>query len=236
MSGWKAKRFWKEAKPIETEGGWAIHLDTRAVKTPAKAPLIVPTRALAEAIAREWDAQQGEIRPEQMPVTRAANSAIDKVTPQYDAVVAMLADYAGTDLLSYRAAEPAGLVARQAAAWDPLLDWAAQRHGARLTVTSGVIPVAQDPVALAALHEALRVQGPYRVTALHDLIAISGSMVIGLALGEGVIDLDTAWRASRVDEHWQIEQWGPDDEAAEIEAIKREAMQNALRFLDLLAG
>jgi chaperone required for assembly of F1-ATPase len=169
-------------------------------------------------------------------VTRAANSAIDKVTPQYDAVVAMLADYAGTDLLSYRATEPAELVTRQAAAWDPLLDWAEQRYGARLTVTSGVIPVAQDPAALAALHEALWVQGPYRVTALHDLIAISGSMIIGLALGEGAIDLDTAWRASRVDEHWQTEQWGPDEEAAEIEAIKRDAMQNALRLLDLLAA
>ena len=236
MSGWKAKRFWKEAKAVEVEGGWTVQLDARVVKTPAKSPLTVPTRSLAEAIAAEWDAQQGEVKPDTMPVTRAANSAIDKVAPQYDAVVRMLADYAGTDLLSYRATDPAGLIARQAEAWDPLLDWADQRYGARLSITSGVIPVTQDQAALERLHAALHEQGVWRVTALHDLIAISGSFVIGMALGEKAIDLDAGWRASRIDEHWQVEQWGRDEEAEELEEIKRQAMKNALRFLDLASA
>ena len=155
MSEWKARRFWKEAAIREAEGGWEIALDGRSLRTPNKQPLILPTAALAEAIAAEWDAQEDLVTPQTMPLTRAANSAIEKVTPQRNEVVAMLADYGGTDLLCYRAEAPAELVARQAAAWDPLLDWSAETFGARLIDTVGVIPVAQDPAALARLRAAL---------------------------------------------------------------------------------
>ena len=125
MSEWKARRFWKHAAIRPAEGGWEIALDGRSLRTPNKQPLVLPTAALAEAIAAEWDAQDDLVKPQTMPLTRAANSAVEKVTPQREDVIAMLADYGGTDLLSYRADGPAELVARQAAEWDPLLDWAA---------------------------------------------------------------------------------------------------------------
>ncbi|MGN0931703.1 ATP12 family chaperone protein [Falsigemmobacter intermedius] len=231
MSGWKAKRFWKEARVEAVEGGFQVMLDARAVKTPAKAPLILPTRAMAEAVAAEWDAQQGEIRPETMPVTRSANAAIDKVTHQFDAVLDMLAEYGGTDLLSYRADGPAELIARQAAHWDPLLDWAAERYDARLKVTSGVIPVAQDAAALARLKAALGAFDAFEMTALHDLIGISGSLILALAVAEGRITLPEAWAASRIDEAWQAEQWGADEEFEIKEGKRREALEHAARFL-----
>ena len=234
MSGWTAKRFWKEATVVADGTGWAVRLDGRAVKTPAKAALVVPTRALAQAIAAEWDAQHGVVKPATMPMTRAANSAIDKVAVQFDAVAAMLADYGGTDLLCYRAEGPADLVARQAAAWDPLLDWAAKAHGARLAVTCGVLPVAQDAAALDRLGAALRRHDPFALTALHDLVAISGSLVLGLAVAQHRLTAAEAWDASRIDETWQAEQWGRDDEAAAMEAAKRQAMLDAERFLGLL--
>ena len=233
MSGWKAKRFWSSAA-VEPDGaGWGIRLDGRPVKTPAKAPLIVPTEAMARAIAAEWDAQQGEVRPETMPLTRAANSAIDKVTPQFDAVAAMLADYGGTDLLCYRAEAPEPLIARQSAAWDPLLDWAAVELGAPLTVATGILPVAQPPDSLARLTHAVQAHDPFRLTALHDLVGISGSLVIGLAIARGRLDAAAGWEVSRIDETWQTEQWGDDEEAAAAAALKRQAMQDAARFLGL---
>lgn len=233
MSGWKARRFWKLAS-VEPDGaGWTVRLDGRPVKTPAKTALILPTRAMADAVAGEWDAQQGEIRPATMPVTRAANSAIDTVARQKAAVVAMIAAYGETDLLCYRAQDPAELVSRQALSWDPLLAWADSTLGARLAVTTGVIPVPQDKGALSRLDAAVAAFDAFELAALHDLVAISGSLVIGLAVAHGRIDVEAAWAASRIDETWQAEQWGEDAEAAETEAIKRKSMHEAARFLAL---
>lgn len=218
---------------MQDGAGWGVRLDGRAVKTPAKSALIVPTQAMALAIAAEWDAQQGEVRPDSMPVTRSANSAIDKVTPQFDPIVEMLGEYGGSDLLCYRADAPEGLVAQQQALWDPLLDWAAQDLSAPLRVTVGVLPVAQDPQALANLTATLRAYDPFEMVALHDLIAISGSLVIGLAIAKGRITPDEGWLASRVDEMWQAEQWGADEEADATEAVKKRDLGQAARFLDM---
>jgi chaperone required for assembly of F1-ATPase len=238
MSGWVAKRFWKAAGAVAVEGGFGIELDGRPVKTPAKARLILPTLAMAEACAAEWDAQHGEIKPETMPVTRAANSAIDKITAQFDAVAEIVAAYGGTDLLCYRADGPEALRQRQAAGWDPLLDWAAQHFGASLRVTTGVLPVAQDPQSLAALTAAVRACSRFELAALHDLVAISGSLILGLAVTAGRLTPDAAWDLSRIDEDWQIDLWGEDEEASAAAARKREDFIQAARFFDLsrLAG
>lgn len=236
MSEWKARRFW-DAATVQPEGtGWQVWLDARALKTPAKAALVLPTRALAEAIAAEWDAQQGEIDPGAMPLTRAANSAIDKVIPQRAAVEAMLADYGGTDLLCYRATGPDALVARQAEGWDPLLDWADQALGARLRVTRGIVPVAQDPRAREALAVPLRAAAPFALTALHDLVTLSGSLVLGLAVAQGRLSGAQGFALSRIDEHWQEEQWGIDAEARAMEAAKRAQYLDAERLLHLSIG
>lgn len=236
MSGWTAKQFWKEATARAVEGGFAVFLDGRGVKTPAKRALVVPTEAMARAIAAEWDAQGDKIDPATMPVTRSANAALDKVAPQFDEVAAMIADYGGTDLLCYRAEAPAELVARQAAAWDPLLDWAATELGARLAPVAGVLPRAQAPEALARLHAEVAGVDAFRMAALHDLVAITGSLVLGLAVARGRLEPDQAWALSRIDEDWQIEHWGADDEAVATAAVKQQALAHAARFWHLCAA
>lgn len=233
MSGWKAKRFWKEATALAADGGWTVRLDNRPVKTPAKAPLVVPTEALARAIAAEWDAQQGEVRPETMPFTRAANSAIDKVATQLPEVVEIVAAYGGTDLLCYRATGPEPLICRQGEGWDPVLDWAAGHLGARLVHTAGVMHIPQDPAALERLTDRVAALTPFQLAAFHDLVALSGSLVLAFAVTEGRLDAEAAWRLSRIDEEWQIEQWGEDEEAAAAAAVRHEAFIQAARFYAL---
>ena len=233
MSAWTAKRFWTAAEAVACDGGFTVRLDGRAVKTPAKAALVVPTLAMAQAIAAEWDAQTGEVKPATMPVTRAANSAIDKIIAQRDEVVEIIAAYGQTDLLCYRAVAPAALIARQAAGWDPLLDWAAESLGARLMVTAGVVHVAQPPEAVARLTARVAGMTEFQLAGLHDLVAISGSLVLALAVTDGRLGIDAAWALSRIDENWQIEQWGVDEEAAELEAFRRVAFGEASRFYAL---
>lgn len=234
MSGWKPRRFWKETRiQPEPGGGWGLRLDARPLRTPAKTPLVVPTPDLAHAIAAEWEAQSDEVRPASMPLTRMANSAIDKVAPQHAAVVAEVARYGASDLLCYRAVAPADLVARQAAVWDGYLDWADQALGARLRVTAGVVPVAQPEAAVARLTAEVAAQDPFALVGLHDLVAISGSLVIGLAVARRQRAPAEAFAASRIDEAWQAELWGLDDEAAAAEADKRAAFETAATFLHL---
>ena len=236
IGGWKAKRFWQEVSVTEAEGGFAVLLDTRRVQTPGKQPLILPTRAMAEAIAAEWAAQEGEIKPLTMPVTRAANSAIERVRPQKPEVAAMLAAYAETDLTCHRAATPAELAERQARAWDPILAWAATAHGAPLMPTVGVLPALQPQSSLDALATHVAALDEFRLTALHDLVTLSGSILLGLAVAARHIDPETAWSLSRIDEEWQIEQWGADEEAAEAAAIKRAQFLQADAFWAMCDG
>jgi len=233
MSEWKAKRFWTGVNVAEGEEGYTVLLDARPVRTPAKAPLILPTRAMAEAIAAEWEAQEKEIDPTSMPATRAANSAIDKVAVQFDEVADMLSAYGDSDLLCYRAETPQELVDRQAAAWDPLLDWAHETFGARLEPRTGIMHAPQSPEALARLDAALRRQTPFQLAAFHDLVALSGSLVIALAAVHDHLPAEDLWALSRIDELWQEEQWGHDEEAHETAEIKRGSFLDAKRFHDL---
>jgi chaperone required for assembly of F1-ATPase len=228
------KRFWKAATVRGAGEGFEVMLDARPVRTPAKAPLILPTRPLAEAVAAEWDAQEVEVRPADMPLTRAANSTIDRVIGARAEVAAAIAAYGETDLLCYRAPFPQELWEEQAAAWDPMLDWATTSLGARLATAAGVMHVAQDGEAIAALTDAVNRHGPWELTALHDLVTISGSLVLGLAVSHGRIAPPDAWRLSRIDEAWNIREWGEDAEAAAV-ALRREAeFGHAARLLDLV--
>ncbi|MGB0772912.1 MAG: ATP12 family chaperone protein, partial [Paracoccaceae bacterium] len=193
-------RFWTEASVSETEGGYAVLLDGRGVKTPAKTSLVVPTVELARAIADEWDAQEGTIDPTSMPFTRSANAAIDKVTHQFDEVVNLLAEYGETDLLCYRADSPIELTQRQAQAWDPLLSWAKDTLGADLSPANGVMFVEQPARSLNHLKTVLLDQSAFQLTATYDLISISGSLILGLAVCKGKISAQEAWDLSRIDE------------------------------------
>lgn len=229
---WAPKRFWKATTVAATEGGWQVMLDSRTVKTPAKAALLLPSEGLAQMVAAEWEAQQGQIDPSRMPATRMANSAIDKVTPMRAEVVAHLAEYGGSDLLCYRATRPQALISRQADAWDPLIDWA-RELGAPLAVTAGVIHVAQPPGALAALYAAVDALTPFQLAAFHDLVALSGSLILALAVTRGRLDPEAAWQLARIDETFQIEEWGEDEEAAEVAALKHADFLLASRFFAL---
>jgi chaperone required for assembly of F1-ATPase len=233
MSVWAAKRFWTDATVEPVDGGWTVRLDGRAVKTPLKAAFVVPTHAMAAAVADEWQAQTGLVRPETMPVTRSANSAIDKVAAQFDAVVDLIGAYGGSDLLCYRATHPAGLIARQAAAWDPVLDWAADVLGVRLAVTTGVMPVPQDAKNLRMLRARVAAMTPFQIAGFHDLVAISGSLILSLAVTKGFLARDAAWDCSRIDETWQNEQWGVDEDAAMMEATRHAGFVHAGRFYEL---
>jgi chaperone required for assembly of F1-ATPase len=233
MTAWAAKRFWTDAIAEACDGGFTVRLDTRLVRTPLKAPLVLPTLAMARAIAAEWQAQTGKIDPATMPCTRAANSAIDKVAPQFDEVVAMLAAYGGTDLLCYRATGPEALIARQAKGWTPLLDWAAQALGAPLQATAGVMHVPQPDRSLAALQAQVARLTPFQLAAFHDLVAISGSLVLALAVIHHRLTAAQAWTLSRIDEDWQAELWGEDEEATAMAALKRAAFLQADRFFGL---
>lgn len=233
MTAWALKRFWQQACATEIEGGFGVALDTRVVKTPAKSGLVLPTRAMAEAIAAEWDAQQKEIQPDTMPLTKAANSAIDKVAMTQDAVVDEIAGFGGTDLLCYRADQPEELVARQAAAWDPLLAWAEERFGVAFIVTSGIMPVDQPVATVERLRAEVASMDAFRLAALHDLVAISGSLIIGLAVAYGRLDVDEAYEISRIDEAFQIEQWGEIEEALEHIAKRARGFRSAARFYGL---
>jgi len=236
MTEWKAKRFWTDVSVDPAEGGFRVLLDGRPVRTPGKALLLLPTRAMAEATAEEWAAQEGEIQPLTMPVTRSANSAIERVTPAHAEVAAMLSAYGETDLLCYRADGPQILVERQAAGWDPLLDWAAETLQAPLLRTVGILPVAQPEDSLAKLSRIVSDTPPFHLTALHDLITLSGSLILGLATAKGRLTAATAFDLSRIDETFQIEQWGEDEEAAEFAAARRAQILHAERFWKLASG
>ena len=233
MSNWKTKRFWKAAVAEPCPGGFTVRLDARPVRTPLKAALILPTLEMAKAIAAEWDAQTGLVKPQTMPVTRAANSAIDKIVPQFAEVADLLAAYGASDLICYRATDPTALIARQAAAWDPMMAWSADRLHAPLVATAGVIHIAQDPASLDLLRAQLFALDPFRLAGIHDLIAISGSLVLALAVTHRRVTAQEAWALSRIDEHWQQELWGIDDEAAEYATLRRAAFLDADRFYAL---
>ncbi|MEC7763316.1 MAG: ATP12 family protein [Pseudomonadota bacterium] len=233
MSDWAPKRFWTDTKADACEGGYTVYLDTRTVRTPAKAAFVLPSQALAEAVAVEWDAQTDKIDPATMPMTRTANSAIDKVSNQHAEVADLLAAYGDSDLTCYRADTPVELVYRQAEAWDPLLDWADETFGARLQPRIGIMHAPQDEASLDRLRAEVHGLDPFRLAAFHDLVSLSGSLIIGLAVMHGRIDAETGWTISRIDEDWQAELWGEDEEAAEHAALKRQAFLDAALFFRL---
>lgn len=224
------KRFWKQVDIAED----GIALDGKPVRTPGRAPLTLPTPALAEAVAEEWRAVAETIDPRAMPLTGLANAAIDRIAADPASFAAGLARYGESDLLCYRAAEPEPLVARQQAAWDPLLDWARGRYDVHFETVTGIIHRAQPLATLARLGEAVAALDPFRLAGLSPVVTVSGSLVAALALLEGAADAEAVWRAAQIDEAWQEEQWGSDDLALRARAAHRADFDAGARFLSLL--
>jgi len=230
------KRFYKQTGVDEGEGGFRVLLDGKPMRTPAKATLVVPTQGLAEAIAAEWASvpDKAEINAAHLPLTRLAATGIDRVVSRRDEVIADTAKYAGSDLLCYRATAPESLVKLQQDRWQPLLDWAAERYGARLVTAEGVGFVEQPQDARARLQEAVAAHGDLALSALYNLTHTAGSLVIALAVSDGRLDAAEAFTAAQTDELYQIDRWGDDPTAEkQREGVRRDIEAGAL-FLSLL--
>ncbi|WP_164155390.1 ATP12 family chaperone protein [Sandarakinorhabdus rubra] len=229
------KRFYTAAS-VTGDGPFGVALDGRALRTPARVPLAVPTAALAAAIADEWNAQGDQINPRAMPLTGLANAAIDRVAPDAPAFAARLAGWGESELIAYRADGPASLLAGQAEAWDRWVDWFARRFDAALTLTSGVMHVPQPPATLARIGAAFAAFTPFQLAALDPVVSITGSAVLALAVAAGELDADAAYDIAHVDARWQEEQWGRDPLAEQAEATRRADLAAAVHFLRLLEG
>jgi chaperone required for assembly of F1-ATPase len=227
------KRFYEQAGVTQNGDRFEVTLDGKPVRTPARRPLAAPTRELAQAIADEWQAQKDVIDPAVMPLTRLANSIIDGVADQLGPVAEEIAKYLGSDLLFYRADGPEKLTERQAQAWDPIVEWAAQKLGARFILVEGVVFAAQPEEAVAAAAKAIPTD-IWRLGAVHSVTTLTGSALLALALAQGAISQDQAWTAAHVDEDWQMEQWGRDSLAMERRAHREAEMAAAAKILSLL--
>ena len=225
------KRFYKEVTVADHR---AILLDGRPVRTPARAELILPTPALAEAVAAEWREQEEEIDPRSMRLTGLSNAAIDRVAPDSAAFARPLAAYGESDLLCYRADAPTELVAHQATAWDPLLDWASRRFDVHFAVTSGIVHAPQPAVTIARLSQALAAYDAFHLAALAPIVTIGGSLVVALALAEKEVGPDSAFDLTHLDELWQARRWGEDRLALEARASRKRDFMAAAQLLELL--
>jgi chaperone required for assembly of F1-ATPase len=228
------KRFWKAVAIAAEEGGWGIRLDGRPVRTPARVPLVLPTEALANAIAEEWSSVGDTVDPRAMPLTGLANAAIDQVGPDREAFAAGLAHYAEADLACYRTDGPAALVEMQAKSWDALLAWARRRYDVDFCTTAGVSHVDQPEATVDRLSHAVAARDAFRLAGLSPLVTIGGSLVAGLAVLEQALTPEQAWDAVTVDDRWQLEQWGADAEAETALDNRRREFFAAARFLELL--
>jgi len=226
-------RFFKDVGTSKVPEGFGVTLDGKPVRTPAGRVLAVPRQQIAEALRVEWDAQAKVIDPGHMPLTRLANAIIDGLDERHEEVVADVIKYLGSDLLFYRADGPAGLVAKQAAAWDPVVRWAADDLGARFMLAEGIVHVGQPDMALAAARAAIPADG-WIVGALHSITTLTGSALLALALLRKFADADTIWRAANVDEDWNFQIWGFDEEAVERRAAREAEFRIAVLVLEAM--
>jgi chaperone required for assembly of F1-ATPase len=228
------KRFWTAAEVVHQNGGWTITLDGRPVRTPARHALLVPTEALADAIAEEWRSVADTIEPHAMPLTGLANATIDRIAPDEPAFAASLALYAESDLTCYRAEGPRELAERQAKSWDEMLGWARRRYDVDFATTSGVVHVAQPQATVERLAHAVAALDAFHLAGLSPLVTIGGSLIVALAVLEKAVSADRAWKAVSIDERWQLEQWGSDAEAEAALDVRRRDFMAGARFLELL--
>ncbi len=230
------KRFWKEATVVQAGERWAIELDGRPVRTPLREALQVPTRALADAIAAEWNAVEDDIDPRAMPMTGLANAAIDRVAANRAAFAANLAKYAEADLACYRADTPPALVERQSGEWDALLGWARRRFDVDFAVTTGITHVEQPAATVERLAHEVATLDDFRLAGLSPMVTAGGSLIAALAVAEGAWPPEKAWAAVSVDDAWQRERWGSDDEAEKALAGREADFLAGARFVELVGA
>lgn len=228
------KRFYKTAAVAASDAGYAVELDGRGIKTPKRAALVVPSEALATAVAAEWNALGDVIDPELLPLTKIANTAIDGIVGREGEVHDDIVRYIGNDLLFYRADIPKALVDRQAAAWDPVLAWFAETFDATFKSTAGIMPIEQNLITVAKAASALSNETAMSLAPLHVMTTLTGSALLTIAHLKGHLSVEQVWHATNIDEDWQIEQWGRDEEAEERRAKRYAELGAAADFLAML--
>ena len=233
MPEWKQKRFWKNVHVVSSEAGYFIKLDEKILKTPAKKQMVLPTETLAEKVASEWDQQVEEIDPTTMPFTKSANVALDKVSEQYEEVSSLLSEYGETDLLYYRADSPPELQKRQKTGWDPILKWAENTFKVQINCGTGIVYIPQNEKLFSETRKKINNLGIFELTALYDMVSITGSLILGLAIINGRLSAEEAYQLSRIDEQWQLEQWGEDEEAQVASNQKNIAILHSEEFFAL---
>jgi chaperone required for assembly of F1-ATPase len=228
-----ARRLYNKVSVAGAMPPFSVTLDERPLRTPLKRALDLPTGALAQAVAAEWDVQTEKIDPRTMPLTRLANTAIDRVAPDHDRIIGEIVDFAGSDLVCYRTEEPLGLIERQAKVWQPVLDWARAALGAQFIVTGGIVHIQQPAAALQAARNYLAQKSSWELTAIHNRTTLTGSALIASMACDGAIPASEAWAAAHVDEDWQIEHWGWDEEARHRRNHRKREFDICLRFCEL---
>jgi len=233
MNEWKIKRTWEAVEVQQNEAGFLVTLDDRPVVTPAKNLLLLPSNALATRVANEWKEQDNEIIPARMPFTRLSNSALDKVSVQFKEVADILSEFGETDLFYYRASSPAALIKKQTTAWDPFLDWLKNSMDVTVIVSSGVMFIEQDEDEMDKLKAPIYNMTPFQLAGFHEIVTISGSLIGAYAFIEKAFTVDQVWSASRIDEEWQVEQWGSDEEAMTTSEKKHHDFKIGCEFFEL---
>lgn len=233
MTASPARRFYSQVAVTGTTAPYSITLDERSLRTPLKRALDLPTRALAEAVAAEWAAQADKIDPHSMPYTKLANTTLDRVATRRQRIISEILDFAGSDLVCYRAEKPQDLVERQVRAWQPVHDWARSAIRAEFQVTEGIVHIDQPAASLGAIEDYLAGKSPWALTALHNMTTLTGSALISAMACDGGILPAEAWLAAHVDEDWQIEQWGSDEEARHRRDYRKREFDICLRFCEL---
>jgi chaperone required for assembly of F1-ATPase len=232
MSKWKKKRFWKvvSIKPIDGLDGYQISLDDKILNTPSKNPFVLPTSEMASLVASEWQSINDEIKPQEMPYTRFVNSSIDKIKPQLKDIRKLLLEYGDCDLICYRADSPQALISRQELAWDGAIEWAEKELNVILKVFKGVVYCPQPTKSILELEKHVFELSIFQLCALHELVTISGSLILSLAVIKEFLCERTAWEASQVEEKWQVDHWGSDMDAQKATDEKRNSFYQAVQF------
>ena len=236
MSEWKQKRFWKNVHVVSSETGYLIKLDDKILKTPAKKQMLLPTEALAKKVASEWGKQVEEVDPTSMPFTKSSNAALDKVSEQFEEVSSLLGEYGDTDLLYYRADSPPELQKRQKTGWDPIVNWAENTFKVQINCGMGIVYIPQDAKLFSEINIKINSLSIFELTAFYDMVSITGSLILGLAIINGRLSAEEAYQLSRIDEQWQLEQWGEDEEAQVASNLKNMAILHSEEFFALSDG
>ena len=236
MSEWKQKRFWKNVHVVSSEAGYFIKLDDKILKTPAKRQMMLPTEALAKKVASEWDEQVEEIDLTTMPFTKSANAALDKVSEQYEEVSSLLSEYGETDLLYYRADSPPEIQKRQKTEWDPIINWAENTFKVQRNCGTGIVYIPQNEKLFSETRKKINNLSIFELTAFYEMVSITGSLILGLAIINGRLSAEEAYQLSRIDEQWQLEQWGEDEEAQVASNLKNVAILHSEEFFALSDG